>query len=87
MIRCPVCGRELPETEFSGRFGKSNGRQTYCKSCMREYCSKRRMIVKPKKASRSKLERLVKSAKRDFAEINMPGEGIIDYEMPPICFN
>lgn len=52
--RCPICSKDLPISEFGICRARKDGRNLYCKSCIREKVTKSRRALKEYKSARRK---------------------------------
>src|SRR5688572_31800042 len=68
---CPICIQALPLSEFGVCRARSDGRNLYCKSCIRKKVTDSRKALKEYRSSR----------KRYVGPINEAGEG--DHESNP----
>ena len=53
---CPICTNDLPVSEFGICRARRDGRNLYCKACIRQKVSKQRRAFKAYKAARKKYE-------------------------------
>lgn len=53
---CPICTNDLPVSEFGICRARKDGRNLYCKSCIREKVTKSRRALKEYKLARKKYE-------------------------------
>src|SRR5215204_5057137 len=53
---CPICTKELPISEFGRCRARKDGRNLYCKPCIREKVTQSRRALKEYKAARKKYE-------------------------------
>src|SRR5215203_5524083 len=51
---CPICSNELPITEFGICRARKDGRNLYCKSCIRQKVTQSRRALKEYKTARKK---------------------------------
>jgi uncharacterized Zn finger protein (UPF0148 family) len=51
---CPLCARDLPLTEFGVCRARKDGRNLYCKSCIRQKVTESRRALKAYKSAREK---------------------------------
>src|SRR5215203_5858474 len=51
---CPICSNELPITEFGICRARKDGRNLYCKSCIRQKVTQSRRALKEYKSARKK---------------------------------
>ena len=51
---CPICTKELPITEFGICRARKDGRNLYCKSCIRQKVTQSRRALKEYKSARKK---------------------------------
>jgi hypothetical protein len=63
---CPICNRDLPISEFGLCRARRDGRNLYCKSCVREKVAQQRIALREYKA--------VRKQHRTQAEAAIPAE-------------
>src|ERR687883_1001376 len=51
---CPICSNDLPITEFGICRARKDGRNLYCKSCIRQKVTQSRRALKEYKSARKK---------------------------------
>src|ERR687896_1100170 len=51
---CPICSLELPITEFGICRARKDGRNLYCKSCIRQKVTRSRRALKEYKSARKR---------------------------------
>src|SRR5215813_11763595 len=51
---CPICSKELPISEFGICRARKDGRNLYCKSCIRQKVTQSRRALKEYKTARKK---------------------------------
>ena len=51
---CPICSKELPISEFGICRARKDGRNLYCKSCIRQKVTQSRRALKEYKSARKK---------------------------------
>src|ERR1051325_7486982 len=51
---CPICSKDLPITEFGICRARKDGRNLYCKSCIRQKVTQSRRALKEYKSARKK---------------------------------
>src|SRR5438045_6786799 len=51
---CPICSRQLPLSEFGVCRARKDGRNLYCKSCIRKKVTDSRRALKEYKSARKK---------------------------------
>src|SRR5919112_577380 len=67
---CPICSLELPISEFGICRARKDGRNLYCKSCIRQKVTQSRRALKEYKSARKKYI----SQQVDIAEL-LSGDG------------
>ena len=59
---CPICTNDLPVSEFGICRARKDGRNLYCKSCIREKVTTQRRALKEYKAVRKKYQPQIEAA-------------------------
>src|SRR6476619_239438 len=62
MKNCPICTNELPISEFGICRARKDGRNLYCKSCIREKVTQSRRALKAYKEARKKYRPQIEEA-------------------------
>src|SRR5215211_289252 len=74
VAHCPICSKDLPISEFGICRARKDGRNLYCKSCIRQKVTQSRRALKEYKSARKKYI----SQQVDIAEL-LSGDGNSHY--------